>query len=79
MILNPVIMPIYEYDCRCGRHYEEIVKFGENPGPLYCIGCDNLVRRTISVPSVRTSRKSPRPELGPAPPGEGYSELMCGE
>lgn len=69
-------MPIYEYQCtKCGV-YERIQRELRDRDKCDCGG---LAKRIISVPAVKTSRKSPAKELGPAPLFEGYSELMCGE
>jgi predicted nucleic acid-binding Zn ribbon protein len=66
-------MPIYEYQCVCGRIYERIQR-----ELIYTDKCDcgGLAKRVLSVSSVKTSKKSPDKPLLPS---QGYSELTCGE
>ncbi|MFA5259198.1 MAG: FmdB family zinc ribbon protein [Candidatus Pacearchaeota archaeon] len=66
-------MPIYEYQCpKCGI-YERIQRELKDNDTCDCGG---LAERIMSVPAVKTSKKSPnKPPL----PSLGYSELICGE
>ena len=73
-------MPIYEYQCGiCETVYEELIRRDRIPPMIMCTNCGGLAGKLISLPSIKTSKKSPDKELGPAPLFEGYSELMLGE
>ena len=64
-------MPIYEYQCGCGRRYERIQRGLVDEDRCDCGG---LAKRVLSVPGVKTSKKSPdKPPL----PSLGYYELIC--
>jgi len=44
-------MPIYEYQCLdCGRHYELIQKFSDEPLTI-CVQCGGKVRKLMSATS----------------------------
>jgi putative FmdB family regulatory protein len=62
-------MPIYEYACRCGKHFEKLVRrFGEE---VSCPSCENPdVEKQLSVFAVAAST--------PAPAFPGCGAGACG-
>jgi putative FmdB family regulatory protein len=47
-------MPIYEYECRkCGRRFEFLQRFGEEPKTVCSCGEGGALRRVISAPAIQ--------------------------
>ena len=73
-------MAIHEYQCGlCERVYEELIIGRIVPEIIMCPECGGFAGKIMSVPAIRTSKKSEKKELEHLLPGEGYSELMLGE
>lgn len=48
-------MPLYEYECRQGHHFEAIQKVKERP-LKHCSICSAVARRVISQPTLLHNR-----------------------
>ena len=53
-------MPIYDYQCRCGHRFEQVVKLGETPA---CPACgharpERLASFSAAVSTDKTRRRS---------------------
>ena len=50
-------MPIYDYQCRCGHRFEQVVKLGETPA---CPACGNARPERLSSFSAAVSTDKTR-------------------
>ena len=44
-------MPVYEFECDCGKRFEEFWPMDSRPAALHCI-CGGAARRVMSAPLV---------------------------